>query len=139
MFCQNTETRVKTPNHTSNRRPRRATCPRTNQQCHQGAAMVPNQGKTPRHRPMTSHTKSRPMTTTSPCPLKGRPIKYRAIAPIQVDPPNPSGSHPKVHKMKAEVPPHPNPSGSHPKVHKMKAEVPPQGIHTMSPNRFQQE
>ena len=45
MFCQMTETRVKTLNHTSNRRPRRMTaCPPTNQQ-----RRPPHQN--PAHRP----------------------------------------------------------------------------------------
>ena len=49
MFCQNTEMRVKTPNHTSNRRPRRVTCP-PHERGLQGAPMSPDQRKkTPRY------------------------------------------------------------------------------------------
>ena len=64
MFCQMTETRVKTLNHTSNRHPRRMTsCPPTNQQ-----RKPPHQN--PAHRPSPAPTRR---VTINPTKMKGHP------------------------------------------------------------------
>ena len=79
MFCQMTETRVKTLNHTSNRHPRRMTaCPPTNQQ-----RKPPHQNPTHR-RPSPAPTRR---VTINPAKTKGHPsqrVRCLAWSPNQV-------------------------------------------------------
>ena len=71
-----------TPNHTSNRRPRRVTCSPTN---HEGAPMPPNQrNKIPPHRSVTRSTRQALCSATKTKTPPSQGVQVRGVGDLRI-------------------------------------------------------